>query len=85
LRSNFRSYIMSLMIFIVMINYVDRGALSYAQEPIIKLYHLNPKTWGEVLGYFGYGYIIGSLFGGAIADRKGPKFVGTCRDILVYI
>lgn len=28
-----------------------------------------------MLGYFGYGYMIGALFGGALADRKGPKFV----------
>ena len=70
-----RNTVMSLMIFIGTINYIDRGALAYVAQPIIEMFNLNPKDWGWILGFFGYGYLIGSLFGGAIADKKGSKFV----------
>lgn len=66
---------MFLMVFIGTINYIDRGALAYAAQPIIEMFDLNPKDWGWILGFFGYGYLVGSLFGGALADKKGSKFV----------
>ncbi|WCK54489.1 MFS transporter [Aneurinibacillus sp. Ricciae_BoGa-3] len=75
MKSNYRFFIMGMIVFMTVINYIDRGAISYAQATIIKEFGLNPKSWGEVLGYFGYGYMFGALFGGALADKKGPKFV----------
>ncbi|EPZ46318.1 hypothetical protein N007_07420 [Alicyclobacillus acidoterrestris ATCC 49025] len=74
-RTRFRYTIMSLIVLMTMINYIDRGAISYASEPIIRLFHLDESSWGEVLGYFGYGYMVGSIFGGILSDKKGPKFV----------
>jgi sugar phosphate permease len=71
----YRYVIMSLIVLMTMINYVDRGAISYASEPIIKLFHLNKASWGAVLGYFGYGYMAGAIIGGMLSDKKGPKFV----------
>lgn len=73
--TNFRYVIMSLIVLMTMINYIDRGAISYAAAPIIKQFHLNKESWGAVLGYFGYGYMAGSLFGGLLADIKGPRFM----------
>lgn len=72
---NYRYFIMGMIVFMVVINYVDRGAISYAQKDIIATYGFDAVSWGAVLGYFGYGYMIGALFGGVLADRKGPKFV----------
>ncbi|MGG1558083.1 MFS transporter [Geobacillus thermoleovorans] len=72
---NYRYFIMGMIVFMVVVNYVDRGAISYAQKDIIATYGFDAVSWGAVLGYFGYGYMIGALFGGALADRKGPKFV----------
>jgi sugar phosphate permease len=74
-RRNYRYVIMTMIVLMVAINYIDRGAISYASGPIISEFGLNKKTWGDVLGYFGYGYMFGALFGGALADRLGPKFV----------
>ena len=64
-----------MIIIMTMINYVDRGAISYAQEDIINEFGFDNIAWGSILGYFGYGYMLGSLFGGVTADKKGPKFV----------
>lgn len=66
---------MMMIVIMVIINYIDRGALSYAQEDVIAEYGFDPIAWGAVLGYFGFGYLFGSLFGGVLADKKGPKFV----------
>lgn len=72
---NYRYFIITMIIIMTMINYVDRGAISYAQEDIINEFVFDNIAWGSILGYFGYGYMLGSLFGGVTADKKGPKFV----------
>lgn len=74
-RPHFRHTVFALVVAITVINYVDRGAISYAANPMIKEFGLNKVQWGEVLGYFGYGYMAGALVGGALADRKGPRWV----------
>ncbi|MBG0738550.1 MFS transporter [Paeniglutamicibacter antarcticus] len=71
-----------MVVLITVINYVDRGAISYAANPMIKEFGLDKAQWGEVLGYFGYGYMVGALFGGALADRKGPRWVWTWAVLL---
>lgn len=75
MKHSYRYNILFMMVLMVIINYIDRGAISYAQEYIIKEYGFGAVEWGAVLGYFGYGYLFGALFGGALADKKGPKFV----------
>lgn len=72
---NYRYFIITMIIIMTMINYVDRGAISYAQEDIINEFGFDNIAWGSILGYFGYGYMLGSLFGGVTADKKRPKFV----------
>ncbi|PGM57808.1 MFS transporter [Bacillus sp. AFS053548] len=75
MKKNYRFFIIFMIIMITIVNYIDRGAIAYAQAEIIKEFGLSPISWGEILGYFGYGYIFGALFGGAFADKKGPKFM----------
>ena len=37
--------------------------LAYVQQQsIMEMFDLNPKDWGWILGFFGYGYLVGSLF-----------------------
>ncbi|ADK16519.1 MULTISPECIES: MFS transporter [Clostridium] len=73
-KGRYRYFIIFMVLAIMTINYIDRGALSYGQADIIKEYGLNAQSWGAVMGYFGYGYAVGGLFGGFLADKKGPKF-----------
>lgn len=75
MNGKYRYLIMVMIVFMTVVNYVDRGAISYAQQAIIEEFGLDPKSWGEILGYFGYGYMFGALFGGILADRRGPKYV----------
>src|SRR5690625_6861156 len=80
MKHSYRYNILFMMVIMVIINYIDRGAISYAQEDIIAEYGFGTVEWGAVLGYFGYGYLFGALFGGALADKKGPKFVWIIID-----
>ncbi|MEU8825399.1 MFS transporter [Streptomyces sp. NPDC048636] len=83
---NYRYVVMSLMALMVIINYVDRGAIAYASGPITSEFGLDKAAWGSVLGYFGYGYMVGALLGGVLADTKGPKWMwmlsGTAWSVL---
>lgn len=75
MRQNYRYKIMFMIVLMVIINYIDRGAISYGQGQIIEEFGFDKIAWGAVLGYFGYGYLFGSLLGGILSDKKGPKFV----------
>lgn len=74
-RKNFRYTIFILVLMVALINYIDRGALSYAGAEIMAEFGFNNKDWGNLLGYFGYGYMFGALIGGALADKWGAKKV----------
>ena len=64
-----------MILVITMINYIDRGAISYAADSITREYGLGRVAWGQVLGFFGYGYMFGALAGGALADVWGTRRV----------
>jgi MFS transporter, ACS family, hexuronate transporter len=70
-RLHFRYVIFAMMLIITMLNYIDRGAMSYANAAITLEYGLDRIAWGKVLGYFGYGYMFGALLGGALSDVWG--------------
>lgn len=78
----YRYTIFSMLFLIALINYVDRGALSFAANAISAEYHFSKVQLGAVLGYFGFGYLFGSLCGGFLADRIGTKKVWMMAGVL---
>lgn len=56
--SRYRYTIFSLLFLIALINYIDRGALSFAANAIAAEYHFSKVQLGAVLGYFGFGYLL---------------------------
>ena len=72
---SFRYQIFFLIMLMALLNYIDRGAIAYASASILPEYGFDKADWGNVLGYFGYGYILGALVGGILADRFGAKRV----------
>jgi ACS family hexuronate transporter-like MFS transporter len=74
-RSHFRYLIFVMLLIITMLNYIDRGAMSYAADAITREYGLDRIAWGKVLGFFGYGYMFGALLGGALSDLWGTRRV----------
>ena len=75
MKGKFRYVIIICVLTMATINYIERGILSYAQASIIQEFGFSPAAWGAVLGYFGYGYAVGGLLGGMLADKKGPRWV----------
>lgn len=75
--TRFRYLVLLGLVVITVVNYVDRGAIAYAASGIIGEYSLDPIAWGQILGFFGYGYMFGALAGGFLADKKGPKWTMT--------
>jgi len=67
--------VVGLLFMIATVNYVDRGALSFASEHIIGAFGFDSAQWGEILGFFGYGYMFGALIGGVLLDRWGARKV----------
>src|SRR5215472_12884754 len=80
--TRFRFTIFGMIVLIALINYIDRGAISYAGSFILNEYGLDQKAWGLVLGYFGYGYMFGALIGGTLSDRLGARRVWMTAGIL---
>jgi ACS family hexuronate transporter-like MFS transporter len=70
-----RYRIFVLIMSLALLNYVERGAIAYAGSSITLEFGFNRAQWGTLLGYFGYGYVIGALCGGPMADRFGPRRV----------
>ena len=71
--TRFRFVIIRMLFMMAVVNYVDRGALSYTSEQLIHQYGFTKSQWGSVLGYFGYGYMFGAVLGGTLSDRWGPR------------
>jgi len=71
--TRYRYVIFLTVIVLALINYIDRGAISYASSQIIGEYGFDRAAWGQMMGYFGYGYMFGALVGGALADRFGSR------------
>lgn len=73
MRKNYRYFVFFMIMLMAMVNYIDRGAIAYASNHILSEYGFNKINWGEVLSYFGYGYIVGAVCGGLLADKFGAK------------
>ena len=82
MRTRYRWFIIFLLFAITAVNYVDRSAISYAIPGIQRDLGLSPADTGIILGAFGLGYAVTTLFGGFAVDRYGARAVLTVAAIL---
>jgi ACS family hexuronate transporter-like MFS transporter len=73
----YRWVILTMLFLAMVINYVDRAALSIAMPFITQDYHLTPPEKGLIFSSFFFGYALFCFVGGYLADRFGPKRVLT--------
>lgn len=81
-RTRYRWFIVFLLFAITGVNYIDRAAISYAIPAIQRDLGLSPGDTGTILGAFGLGYALTTLFGGFAVDRYGARLVLTVAAIL---
>jgi MFS transporter, ACS family, D-galactonate transporter len=58
----------------VLINYIDRGALSIVAVPLMQEFHLSPTQMGTLLSSFFWTYALMQIPAGWLVDRYGLKW-----------
>lgn len=71
----YRKTVLVMLLLAMVINYIDRAALSIAMPFITKDFHLNPGEKGLIFSAFSVGYALFNFLGGYFADRFGGKRV----------
>lgn len=74
-KKSYRWGILTMLFLAMVINYVDRAALSIAMPFITQDYHLTPSEKGMIFSSFFFGYALFCFVGGYFADRFGAKRV----------
>jgi MFS family permease len=70
-----RSWVVLLLFCVVIINYMDRVALSVAAKPIAAEFHLSPVQMGYLFSSFLWTYCICLIPIGMIVERFGSKII----------
>ena len=69
------SVVLMLFFLAMLINYLDRSALSVAAPILIKEFQLSPSQMGLVFSSFFAGYALFNLIGGYFSDKYGGRIV----------
>lgn len=77
-----RWWIYLLLFLLVMINYMDRTALSVAVGPIQKEFGLSSTQVGFMLSAFLWSYLLFLIPSGILTDRFGPRVVNAVSIVL---
>jgi ACS family hexuronate transporter-like MFS transporter len=80
--SKYRWSILTMLFLAMIINYMDRSALSVAMPFVSKSFELTPSEKGMVFSSFFIGYAIFNFVGGYLADRYGPRRVMICTMVV---
>jgi MFS family permease len=80
--TNLRWGIALILGFGVLINYIDRGALSVAAKPLQTDFHVGPEAFGWLSGAFFAVYAIAQLPVGYIIDRYGVTLISRVAAFL---
>jgi ACS family D-galactonate transporter-like MFS transporter len=79
--SYFRWWIVKLLCAVAFVLYVDRGNVTVAAPYIASEFNLSTQSLGRVLSAFLFGYAVGLVPGGWLADRLGPRSVLTAAGL----
>src|SRR5579871_349849 len=80
--TQYRWIVITLTFFAIIINYLDRTALSYAVTPLESQFGLNNSDFGIIAAAFGVGYLIMTVIGGILVDQFGARKI--CIYLVVY-
>lgn len=73
MRKHFRWATIALIVALIVINYIDRSAVSYAVGPLSKEFGIDAAGYGIISGAFSIGYMVFAFLAGPLVDRFGPR------------
>jgi MFS family permease len=79
--SYFRWWIVGLLCAVAFVLYVDRGNITVTAPYIASEFNLSTQSLGRILSAFLFGYAVGLVPGGWLADRFGPRSVLTAAGL----
>ena len=75
--TRFRFVTLGLVVSLIVINYIDRSAVSYAVEPLEAAFGITTAQYGIISSVFSVGYMVAAFLSGPLVDRFG------CRRVLL--
>lgn len=75
MRNNYRWGVIGLIMLLMVINYLDRSAISYAIDPLSEELGIGPAKFGIISSAFAIGYLIFVFLTGPLVDRFGARRV----------
>jgi ACS family hexuronate transporter-like MFS transporter len=79
--TRYRWFIVAVGFFAIIINYLDRTALSYAITPLEESFQLTNTDFGIIAAGFGVGYLIMTVVGGILVDNYGARKIWSASSI----
>ena len=73
MHKHFRWATITLIVVLIIINYIDRSAISYAVDPLSKEFGIDTAQYGLISSAFSIGYLVFALLSGPLVDRFGPR------------
>lgn len=73
MRSQYRWLTLGLIVALIVINYVDRSAVSYAIDPLTKAFGISKAQYGLISSAFSIGYMVFAFLAGPLVDRFGAR------------
>ncbi|RRO19377.1 MFS transporter [Saccharopolyspora rhizosphaerae] len=75
--TRFRFVTLGLVVSLIVINYIDRSAVSYAVGPLEEAFGITTAQYGIISSVFSVGYMVAAFLSGPLVDRFG------CRRVLL--
>ncbi|MEV4734132.1 MFS transporter [Saccharopolyspora sp. NPDC049426] len=75
MRTRFRFVTLGLIVSLIVINYIDRSAVSYAVEPLEQAFGITTAQYGIISSVFSVGYMVAAFLSGPLVDRFGCQRV----------
>jgi sugar phosphate permease len=72
-RSRVRWLTLALIVALIVINYIDRSAVSYAVGPLTKSFGITKSQYGLISSAFSIGYMVFAFLAGPLVDRYGAR------------
>ncbi|WP_181763624.1 MFS transporter [Streptomyces albidus (ex Kaewkla and Franco 2022)] len=72
-RTQYRWLTLSLIVTLIVINYIDRAAISFAIDPLTKAFGISKYEYGLISSAFSIGYMVFAFLAGPLVDRYGSR------------